>query len=42
MSASLAGLQTALLEIYAPRMPSLTFSALRYQFASSLRAVMSI
>jgi hypothetical protein len=42
MSASLAGLQTALLEIHAPRMPSLTFSALRYQFASSLRAVISI
>jgi hypothetical protein len=42
MSASLAGLQAALLEIHAPRMPSLTLSALRYQFASSLRAVISI
>ena len=42
MSASLAGLQAALLEIHAPRMPSLTFSALRYQFASGLRAVISI
>lgn len=42
LSASLAGLQAALLEIHAPRMPSLTFSALRYQFASGLRAVISI